>query len=48
VARCEFTISIAPTASSHLEHMLKIRATSLKGGSDRVISETTVLVELID
>ena len=48
VSRAEFTVSILPTASSHAEHPLKIRATLMKDGSFPVISETTVLVELVD
>jgi len=48
VSRAEFTISILPTASSDAEHPLKIRATLMKGGSYPVISETTVLVELVN
>jgi hypothetical protein len=48
VSHSEFTISIIPTASSRTEHPLKIRATLMKDGSYPVISETTVLVELVD
>ena len=48
VAHSDFTISITSTALPHTEHPLKIRATLLKDGSDPVISETTVLVELVD
>lgn len=48
VSRAEFTVAIIPTASSHAEYPLKIRATLLKDGSLPVISETTVLVELVD
>ena len=48
VSHSEFTVSIIPTASAPAEHPLKIRATLLKDGSWPVISETTVLVELVD
>ena len=48
VSRSEFTIAILPTASSHTEHSLRIRATLQKDGAWPVISETTVLVELVD
>ena len=48
VSQSEFVITILPTASSRTEHSLKIRATLLKDGAWTVISETTVLVELLD
>ena len=48
VSRAGFTVSILPTASSHAEYPLKIRATLMKAGSYPVVSETTVLVELVD
>lgn len=48
MSRSEFTVTIIPTALSHAEYPLKIRATLLKDGSLPVISETTVLVELVD
>ena len=48
VSHTEFTVSIIPTASAPAEHPLKIRATLLNDGSYPVISETTVLVEVVD
>lgn len=48
VSRSEFTVAIIPTALSRAAYPLKIRATLLKDGSLPVISETTVLVELVD
>ena len=48
VSHSEFTVSIIPSASSHAEYPLKIRATLMKDDSYPVISETTVLVELVD
>ena len=48
ISHSNFTITATPSASSHTEHHLKIRATLLKDGSWPVISETSVLVELVD
>lgn len=44
----DFAVSITTTASTHAEHTLKIRATLMKDGVYPVISETTVLVEIVD
>ena len=48
ISHCNFAVTVAPTASGHTEHQLKIRATVLKDGAWPVISETNVLVELVD
>ncbi|MEJ7592007.1 MAG: PPC domain-containing protein [Planctomycetaceae bacterium] len=48
VTHSEFTVSILPSALSHTEHPLKIRARLMKDGAYPVISETMVLVELVD
>ena len=43
-----FSIAVAASSSGNTEHWLKIRATLLRDGHLPVISETDVLVELID
>ncbi len=48
ISHSNFTITVTPSASSQTEHHLKIRATLLKEGTWPVISETSVLVELVD
>ena len=48
ISHSNFAITATPSASSRTEHYLKIRATLLKEGTWPVISETSVLVELVD
>ena len=48
VMHAVFSIAVASSSSGRTEHLLRIRATLLKEGHLPVISETSVLVELVD
>ncbi|MEO1979226.1 MAG: hypothetical protein ABGZ24_01760, partial [Fuerstiella sp.] len=48
VMHAVFSIAVASSNSGRTEHLLRIRATLLKEGHLPVISETSVLVELVD